>query len=67
MEPFAEQWGYASVVGMLLYLSGNSRPDIAFSVNQATRFTHDPKDSHATAIKRIVKYLKATRDKGLIF
>lgn len=66
-KPFKEQWGYASVVGMLLYLSGNSRPDIAFAVNQAARFTHDPKDSHSTAIKRIVKYLKGTRDKGLIF
>ena len=66
-KPFAESWGYSSVVGMLLYLSGNSRPDIAFAVNQAARFTHDPKDSHATAVKRIVKYLKATRDKGLIF
>ncbi|GAX26628.1 hypothetical protein FisN_UnNu100, partial [Fistulifera solaris] len=29
---FAESWNYASVVGMLLYLSSNSRPDIAFAV-----------------------------------
>ena len=66
-KPFEEQWGYASVVGMLLYLSGNSRPDIAFAVNQAARFTHDPKDSHAVAVKRIVRYLIATKDKGLVF
>ena len=65
--PFKEEWGYASVVGMLLYLSGNSRPDIAFAVNQAARFTHDPKQSHAGAVKRIVRYLKGTRDRGLIF
>ena len=65
--PFSEQWNCASVVGMLLYLSGNSRPDIAFAVNQAARFTHDPKASHATAVKRIVKCLKGTRDRGLIF
>ena len=64
---FAEQWNYASVVGMLLYLSGNSRPDIAFAVNQAARFTHDPKQSHAVAVKRIVRYLKGTRNRGLIF
>ena len=66
-KPFTEQWNYASVVGMLLYLSGNSRPDIAFAVNQAARFTHDPKDSHAVAVKRIVRYLIHTKDKGLIF
>ena len=52
---------------MLLHLSGNSRPDIAFAVNQAARFTHDPKDSHAQAVKRIVKYLIATKDRGMIF
>jgi hypothetical protein len=28
---------YASVVGMLLYLSGHTRPDIAFAVHQCTR------------------------------
>ncbi len=66
-KPFTESWSYPSVVGMLLYLSGNSRPDIAFAVNQAARFTHDPKDSHATAVKRIVRYLIATQDQGLIF
>jgi hypothetical protein len=66
-KPFSENWGYATVVGMLLYLAGNSRPDIAFAVHQAARFTHAPMDSHATAVKRIVKYLKGTRDKGMIF
>ncbi len=65
--PFSEDWSYPSVIGMLLYLAGNSRPDIAFAVNQAARFTHDPKQSHAVAVKRIVRYLKGTRDKGLIF
>ena len=65
--PFSEEWNYPSVVGMLLYLSGNSRPDIAFAVNQAARFTHDPKDSHAVAVKRIVRHLIATRERGLTF
>ena len=34
-EPFEESWEYASAVGMMLCLSGNSRLDITFSVNQA--------------------------------
>ena len=66
-EPFKETWGYTSVVRMLLYLSGNYCPDIAFAVNQAAHFTHDPKQSHVVGIKKIVCYLISTRDKGLIF
>ena len=65
--PFRESWSMRSVVGMLLYLSGNSRPDIAFAVHQAARFSHDPKQSHAEAVKRIVRYLIGTRNKGMRF
>ena len=65
-ELFSEDWDYASVVGMLLYLSSNSRPDIQFAVHQCARFTHTPRKSHAAAIRRICRYLKGTRDKGLI-
>ena len=60
-------WSYSSVVGMLLYLAGNSRPDIAFAVHQCARFTHAPKESHEAAVVRICRYLQATKDEGLIF
>ena len=63
---FAEDWDYASVMGMLLYLV-NTRPDIQFAVTQVARFTHCPKQSHAGAIKRICWYLKGTEDKGLVY
>ena len=59
-------FSYPSVVGMLLYLSGHSRPDIAYAVNCAARYMFAPKASHEKALKRIGRYLKATRDKGLI-
>jgi hypothetical protein len=64
--PMVEAWSYPSIVGMLLYLSSNTRPDIAFAVSQVARFNHSPKQSHATAIKMIVRYLHRTSDKGLI-
>ena len=51
---------------MLLYLSTNTRPDISFAVSQVARFTSAPKQSHASAVKTIVRYLKRTYDKGLI-
>jgi hypothetical protein len=63
--PFKEQWSYRIIVGKLLYLSGNSWPDITFAVHQVARFSHDPKQSHAVAVKRILRYLQGTKDKGL--
>jgi hypothetical protein len=65
-EPMDEFWNYRSIVGMLLYLSTNTRPDIAFAVSQVARFNHSPKKSHASAIKTIVCYLHRTADKGTI-
>ena len=59
-EPMEEDWNYRSVVGMLLYLSTNTRPDIAYAVSQVARFGHNPKKSHATAVKMIVRYLAGT-------
>ena len=65
-ESFAESWDYSSVVGMLLYLSNNTRPDITFAVSQVARFTHQPKKSHGIAVKTIIRYLKGTANQGTI-
>jgi hypothetical protein len=59
-------FSYSSVVGMMLYLAGHSRPDIAYAVNCCARYMFSPRLSHEKALKRIGRYLKATRDKGLI-
>ena len=65
--PFKEDWSYPAAVGMLLYLSSNTRPDIQFAVHQVARFSHSPKHSHAQAVKRIVRYLVETREHGILF
>jgi len=63
--PFDEDWGYPNAVGMAMYLSSNSRPDIQFAVHQCARFTHCPRKSHAMAMKRICRYLAGTMERGL--
>ena len=63
--PMSETWSYRSIIGMLLYLSTNTRPDITFAVSQVARFSHAPKQSHATAVKMILRYLKRTMDFGM--
>jgi hypothetical protein len=64
---FIEDWEYASIVGMLMYLAANTRPDISYTVQQAARYTHDLRASHTVAIKRILRYIKGTKDKGIYF
>ena len=61
------EWNYASVIGMMLYLAANSRPDISFAVHQCARFTHNTKASHEEAVLRICRYLKGTINDGMIF
>eukprot|EP00956_Cyclotella_meneghiniana_P001084 scaffold1265_cov38-Cyclotella_meneghiniana.AAC.11 len=65
-EPPQSSSSYSSVVGMLLYLAGHTRPDIASAVNCCARYMFNPRLSHEQALKRIGRYLKATLDKGLI-
>jgi hypothetical protein len=55
---------YRGLIGSLLYLTA-SRPDIMFSVCLCARFQANPKESHLTAAKRILKYLKGTVNVGL--
>ena len=58
---------YAYVIGMMLYLTSNTRPDISFAVNQCAWFTHNSKASHDTAVTRICCYLQGNKDNGLVF
>ena len=64
--PCAGNFNYAAVVGMLLYLSGHSRPDIAFAVHQCARYTFNPTRRHELALIRIGRYLKGTMERGMI-
>ena len=62
-----ETWQYASVIGMLMYLTSNTPLDIAFTVHQCAQFTHCAKKSHEDAVKHICHYLHGTKDQGIIF
>ena len=55
---------YRSIIGSLLYLTA-SRSDIAFSVGVYARYQAAPKESHLTAVKRIIQYINRTSDYGL--
>jgi len=55
---------YRSMIGSIMYLTA-SRPDIAFSVGVCARFQANPKESHLTAVKRIIRYVNDTLSYGI--
>ena len=57
---------YRSMIGSLLYLTA-SRPDITFDVGVCARYQAEPKMSHLTQVKRILKYVNSTSDYGILF
>ena len=63
---FNYHFDYRSIVGKLNYLEKGTRPEIAYAVHQCARFCINPKKSHGDAIIQIAKYLKGTRDRGII-
>jgi len=52
---------YQSAVGSLMYAMLGTRPDIAYSVGLVSQFSHTPEPAHWIAVKRIFRYLVATR------
>ncbi|KAJ9542137.1 hypothetical protein OSB04_028643 [Centaurea solstitialis] len=59
-----DQKTYRAIIGSLLYLTA-SRPDIMFATCFCARFQGNPKESHMMAVKRILRYLKGTPNRGL--
>lgn len=53
---------YRRMIGSLLYLTVNSRPDIAVAVSILSRKVSKPTSRDLTELRRVLKYLKYTRD-----
>ena len=58
---------YQAIVGSLMYAAIGTRPDIAYAVQQLSQFAANPTAEHFTAAKRVLWYLKATRDLGIVY
>jgi hypothetical protein len=62
----ADKGKYQRLVGKLIYLL-HTRPDIAYAVGVVSQFMHCLCEEHMEAVTRILKYLKSSPGKGLIF
>ncbi|XP_050914907.1 uncharacterized mitochondrial protein AtMg00810-like [Lathyrus oleraceus] len=57
---------YRSMIGSLLYLT-TKKPDITFVVGVCARYQSEPKMSHITQVKRILKYINRTSDYRMLY
>lgn len=55
---------YQQKVGSLVYLAGQSRPDICFAANYCARYMSNPSRDHHEALNEIFAYLKRTAQTG---
>ena len=58
---------YASAVGSLMYAQVCTRPDIAFVVGLLGRYLSNPGMDHWNVVKRVLRYLKGTKDYMLTY
>ena len=58
---------YREAIGSLMYAAIGTRPDITFAVTLLSQFLENPGRAHWEQAKRVIRYLKGTRDHELVF
>nr|GEZ05119.1 zinc finger, CCHC-type [Tanacetum cinerariifolium] len=61
------QLEYSRAFGCLMYAMTSTRPDIAYTIGNLSRFTSNPSNHHWEAIIRGFRYLKKTMNYGLFY
>ena len=56
-----------SIVGSLTWLSMSTRPDLSTVTNLLAKYVASPSTGHLTAAKRVLRYIKGTKTKGITF
>ena len=58
---------YASAIGSIMYAMLCTRPDVSYALRITSRYKSDPGESHWTAVKNILKYLRRSKDMFLVY
>ena len=58
---------YASAIGSIMYAMVCTRPDVSYALSATSRYQANPGESHWTAVKSILKYLRRTKDMFLVY
>ena len=62
-----KNFDYRILKGCLNYLACSSRPDTSFAANFKSSFIENPGKKHWEAGKRVLRYLKGSKSKSLVF
>ena len=62
-----DQTEYLALVGSLMYAAIGTRPDISYAVGLLSSYNPNPRTRHLTAAKRVLRYLKKTKDLKLVY
>ena len=57
---------YQRLVGKLMYLA-HTRPDLAYALSVVSQYMHNPREQHMNVVMRILRYLKSSPRKGILF
>ena len=58
---------FRQAVGGIMWLAGNTRPDIANAARAVARHSHNPCERHWMEVIKILAYLNSTRDLGITY
>lgn len=64
-ELMDDEFPYRRIVGIMMYISTHTRPDIAVVVSMLARHVNAPTKIHQNAALKLLKYMKATSKYGL--
>lgn len=62
-----KDYPFRELIGGLMYLAVLTRPDIAYSVSFLSQFNNSYDETHWKHAKRVLRYLKKTKNYGLVF
>ncbi|XP_050893318.1 secreted RxLR effector protein 161-like [Lathyrus oleraceus] len=65
-KAFEDIGAYSRLIGRLMYLN-TTHPDITYATQQLSQFLHNPTMAHYHAACRVIRYLKNSPDRGILF
>jgi len=61
------KFNYRQALGEILYAMVTCRPDISIAITKLSQYSQNPAEIHYVALKNVFRYLRHTKEDGLVF